>query len=336
MNHKRWTKEEEKFLKEHYSDDYVFLCKSLGRSHSAVKTKLYELNLRRTKSGSVPKIVEPTEQMTYNRSDMINALRLEGYSVERPKMKTDEEFRLPLVKPTGKIKFGIVSDSHLGSKFQQLTHLNTFYQVCEKQGITMIVHAGDVCEGNGKLYRGQSYEMFLFGADAQREYICKNYPKYKGVKTYMIGGSHDYSFFKTEGYDILDAIAQRREDLVYLGNAGAYLHINGLKIYLHHPSGGVPYARSYRLQKLIEQIAPENKPHILISGHLHIPAYIPGYRNVEGFQVGCFQSQTPYLKAKGLFPWIAGLIVEVETDKKGIRSIQSRWYPYYVPLKNDF
>ena len=205
--------------------------------------KMFKLGLRLNsrKDGNIPKIVAPTEQMTYNRNEMIEALRLDGYSVERPRMKSDEEFKLPITKPTGKIKFGIVSDSHLGSKFQQLTHLHTFYQECEQQGITMIVHAGDVCEGNGKLYRGQSYEMFLFGADSQREYIVKNYPKYKGVKTYMIGGSHDYSFFKTEGYNILDAVASKRRDLIHLGNAGAYLHINGLNVYLHHPSGGVPY-----------------------------------------------------------------------------------------------
>jgi len=103
-----------------------------------------------------------------------------------------------------------------------------------------------------------------------------------------------------------------------------------------HPSGGIPYARSYRLQKVVEQIAPELKPHILFLGHLHAACWLPAYRNVESIMVGCFESQTPYLREKALFPLIAGAIFEYQKDEDGLISSNLTWYPTYVPRENDF
>jgi len=103
-----------------------------------------------------------------------------------------------------------------------------------------------------------------------------------------------------------------------------------------HGAGGASYARSYKLQKIIEQLAPEQKPHMLFLGHYHIQAHIPAYRNVEGYLIGCFQAQTPFLTRLGLQPTIGGLIVEVITDETGIKSVKTEWIPFYVQKKNDF
>jgi hypothetical protein len=45
---------------------------------------------------------------------------------------TDKEF-----------EFGVISDTHLCSKFEKLDELHTFYAICNKVGIRHIVHAGD-------------------------------------------------------------------------------------------------------------------------------------------------------------------------------------------------
>lgn len=198
-----------------------------------------------------------------------------------------------------------------------------------------MLHCGDLVEGE-RLYRGQEYERFLHGADAQIEFAVKNYPRRKGVCTKVIGGSHDYSFYKLAGIDVLESINRQRNDIEYLGMWGAFVEIDGIKIYLHHGTSGISYARSYKLQKLIEQLAPEQKPHMLFDGHYHVSCHIPMYRNVVGWLVPCFQAQTPYLKGKGLYPEIAGLICEVTPDENGIGKIRFEVIPFYVPVKDDF
>jgi len=203
-------------------------------------------------------------------------------------------------------------------------------------GITKIFHGGDVVEGSGKLFKGQIYEMFLHGSDSQIGYTIENYPKAGKIKTYMIGGSHDYSFYKDIGYDILEAIAEKRKDIHYLGMNGAFLKVGNISIYLMHGSGGVAYARSYRIQKIIEQMSPEQKPHILLLGHYHVPCWLPGYRNVEGLQLPCFQAQTPYMKGKGLFPFIGGIILEFTHDKTGLTSFKPEIVPFYKVVQGDF
>ena len=154
--------------------------------------------------------------------------------------------------------------------------------------------------------------------------------------TYLVGGNHDESFYKTDGTDVSLRIDEKRDDILYLGLYGAYLKFGDIRIYMMHGDGGVAYARSYKMQKIIEQLAPENKPHILLLGHYHQPCYMEGYRNVEGFQLKCFQSQTPYLKGKGYFPVIGGTILTIHQSEKGLESIDIYNKVYYVPIKDDY
>ena len=95
-------------------------------------------------------------------------------------------------------------------------------------------------EGTGNQYRGQRFEMFIHGADAMVEYTVDNYPRVRGMRTMVIGGSHDYSFYKSDGIDVLKAIAAKRDDISYLGMSGAFVQFGKVKVYMMHPSGGVP------------------------------------------------------------------------------------------------
>ena len=154
--------------------------------------------------------------------------------------------------------------------------------------------------------------------------------------TYLIGGNHDESFYKAEGTDVLHRLSEKRNDIMYLGLYGAYLKLGHIKIYMMHGAGGVAYARSYKLQKIIEQMAPQLKPHLLFVGHWHVANHLPMYRNVEGFQLGCFQSQTPYLKRKGVYPTLAGLIVKIYPDERGLSAIDTHWEYYHRPIEHDY
>ena len=97
---------------------------------------------------------------------------------------TDEEF-----------EFGVISDTHLCSRYEAINELHTFYAICNKIGIKHIVHAGDLIDG-GMSHAGWENEIHTFGADRQVAYVVKNYPSVDGINTYFISGSHDYSFWK--------------------------------------------------------------------------------------------------------------------------------------------
>jgi len=87
---------------------------------------------------------------------------------------------------------------------------------------------------------GWENEIHTFGADRQVKYLCDNYPKYDGIKTAFILGSHDYSFWKKAGHNVGIEIQQKRPDLVYLGMSEGNLRLGTVKVKMVHPSGGMP------------------------------------------------------------------------------------------------
>ena len=298
-------------------------CRDKFRRHGSISS------LSINEEGEMEMKLEKTDL-----AELLEEISRRGFISTRREMLVDRTYKFPRkLKP---FKLGIVSDTHLGSSCQQITLLHEAYKIMKDKGVRKVLHIGDLTDGNGKQFKGQVYEMFLHGADSIADYAIKNYPKIKGITTYIIGGSHDYSFFKEDGTDILQRIGEKRSDIKYLGMFGAYINIGKICIYVMHGSGGVAYARSYRMQKIIEQFPPEKKPNMLFLGHYHVECHLPNYRNVAGFQVPCFQTQTNYLRAKGLSPEIGFLIVEIFPDTKGLAHYTPDWHPFYVPIHGDF
>lgn len=181
------------------------------------------------------------------------------------------------------------------------------------------------------MYRGHMDEIFLHGAEAQEEYAVKNYPRSeRKTKTYIIGGQHDYCYIKQNGHNSLKAICKERKDLIYRGFFAASFNIKGFLISLQHPGGGVAYARSYKIQKILEGMTGEmveiirtypeqlnQLPLVTLFGHWHVKALLPGYMGIDGISLPCFQSQTIYLKQKGLMPNIGCVILEIWLNQDG-------------------
>lgn len=266
--------------------------------------------------------------------DAIALLQGSGYrvSIDRP-----QEQRIKLApKKTKHHRFGVVSDTHMGSKYQQLTYLHEFYDLCSKEGIDTVLHVGDLVHGSPKMHRDMILESFVHGADAQVDYAAENYPKREGIKTLLIAGNHDTSFWEDSGSDVVSHFCQQREDATYLGQRGAYVEFGSASVYLWHPRGGGSYALSYRLQKWIEQVSPDAKPHMVLVGHWHSPVHIPAYRNVEALRLPCYQSQTPFEKTLGLHPVVGGMLMDLWTSDEGIEDLQTRWVLRRVPKKADY
>jgi predicted phosphodiesterase len=165
---------------------------------------------------------------------------------------------------------GVVSDTHLSSVHQQLTHLNSMYDIFAARGIKNVFCPGDLTEGNGRIYRGQVYEMFNHGSDAQRDYLVSHFPSRPGIRTYVIAGNHDYSFQESDGCDVVKGFANQREDIEYLGIYQADIIYNGVRFRLQH--GASSGKGTDVLERYIKAYGAD-VPDVLLVGHYHTAVF---------------------------------------------------------------
>ena len=234
------------------------------------------------------------------------------------------------------VKFAVVSDTHINSKYTQLSYLHEFYEECKRRGVKHVYHAGDISDGEN-MRVGHNYELYKIAADEQVDEICRVYPCVDGITTHFITGNHDASTMKHCGFDIGTAIASRRPDMEYLGRDTAIIHLTPkCTMQLLHPWDGGSYSISYRPQKIVEAMDGGTKPNILVIGHYHKALWME-YRNISVFMGGCFQGQTPFQRGKGLSRQMGGWIITAYTDKDGhITRITPEFIPFYVDISDDY
>lgn len=234
------------------------------------------------------------------------------------------------------IIFALMGDTQIGSKYTQLSYLHNFYDIVEQRGIKDVYHTGDLTDGL-KMRVGHEYELYEVSADEMRDDVIKNYPLREGVRTHFITGNHDASIYKQVGYDIGQAIAHERPDMEYLGRDCAIVKLTpNCTLELRHPWDGTAYALSYKLQKMIEAMESDSKPNILAVGHYHKVEYM-FYRNVHAFQTGCFQSQTPFTRGKGISVHMGGWIIDIKVGTDGtIKELSPTFIPFYNSIQNDY
>lgn len=234
------------------------------------------------------------------------------------------------------IKFGLMGDTQIGSKYTQITHLREFYDICERLGIPNVYHTGDITDGL-KMRPGHEYELYMSSSDDLVKHIADIYPKKTGITTHFITGNHDASIYKQVGHDIGASISKERSDMKYLGRDCAIVNLTpNCTLEMRHPWDGTAYATSYKPQKIIEAMESDSKPNILAIGHYHKAEYL-FHRNVNCFQTGCFQSQTPFTRGKGISINMGGWIVYIAVSDDGtVKSISPTFVPFYKAITDDY
>lgn len=237
---------------------------------------------------------------------------------------------------TSTLRFAIMGDTQIGSRYTQLTYLHDFYDLCEREGIKDVYHTGDITDGI-KMRPGHEYELYEISTDELRDDVVKNYPMRDGITTHFITGNHDASLYKHVGYDIGQGIAYLRPDMKYLGRDCAVVNLTpNCTLEMRHPWDGSAYALSYKIQKMIEAMESDSKPNILAVGHYHKAEYM-FYRNVHALQTGCFQAQTPFTRGKGISTHLGGWLVTIHVDEFGtIRRFAPEFVPFYKSIENDY
>lgn len=234
------------------------------------------------------------------------------------------------------VRFGLIGDTHINSKYAQLTFLHDFYDECAREGIETVYHCGDIDDGEG-MRVGHAYDCYTQGADEHVAEIVRVFPKRTGIKTRFITGNHDASMMKRCGHNIGPVIAKDRPDMEYLGSDCARVWLTPtVDLELRHPWDGSAYSISYKVQRMIEGMDIYNRPQVIAVGHYHKGGefYFGG---VEAFMVPCFQGETPFSIGKNIPVAMGGYIVEIRLDDDGsIKSVAPRRLRYVKAIKDDW
>ena len=304
----------------------------------------------------ITKVTKVLKKLNWSKKDLDKSIincRSNGYEIHidngnifLSKTNVREPEKITQLTKYNEIIFGVASDTHFGSKSCQLTALNEFAEIMRKKGVRHIFVPGDLTAGFD-VYPGQIHDVYAIDAKEQEDSVLLNLPT--GFNWYVLGGNHDYSFIKRGGgYNIISVLASKRKDIHYVGFDEANVPIlNNVDVKLFHPSGGVPYSISYRLQKSMEQITmselqsivrgTKDKPTVrfVLAGHLHIQMQAM-FGSIWGAQCGSFEGQTNYLKRKGLVPSIGGWIVKATLGLNGLlKNFESKYY-IFDELEDDY
>jgi hypothetical protein len=314
------------------------LMNKYGLTHKQITGRKERLGIRQDDStrrqsykekGQQARLAPKTEQ------EMIEHLESRGFAVIK-ELPHDVHYTVP-GKPGDHYKFAVVCCTHLGNVHQQISHLHDFYKHAESLGVTEFWNAGDTTDGPDSMHPAMRHEHFKHTFDGAVDYFVSAYPKPKNGVTKLILGNHDEAWLKDgSGSDIGRAIALRRNDIEYIGRRTATIAIGGAKILIMHGHGGGAYARSYRMQKIVEQFSVDRRPDVLLLGNYHEGCYLPNYLGTESFLLPCFESQTPFLAGLGKQPLIAGLVIDMELGQRGIRDIKVDWRVYKQPVLGDY
>ncbi|MHB9019401.1 MAG: metallophosphoesterase family protein [Minisyncoccota bacterium] len=270
--------------------------------------------------------------------DLIQQMEEAGFCVTREK-PAEAFFKAAPRKEKGRLLLGVVSDTHLGSETQQLTHLHDLYRQFAERGIKTVLHSGDLVDGI-HVYKGQEFEVFKNTAMGQRDYAISHYPHVPGIQTILISGNHDFDWVKQGFGDIVEDFASARKDVTYLGYSKAiYETEDGLRILLRHPrGGGGGKTRSLPLQNVLDKVDHKAPPHMVFLGHYHHSLYLPHYKGMSGYMTPCLQSMTPFMNERDMSPDVGGLIWEVFYNEQGItrQVLEEIIYPEASFVDKDF
>jgi UDP-2,3-diacylglucosamine pyrophosphatase LpxH len=287
---------------------------------------LNELKSKRTLDWLVRRLAESDEVILAAASK----LQLSGYSGVTVWVEDNEVWLYNDTKPVAgrehfdmaslfegeTIRFAVVSDTHLGSKYEALEELYYFYTYAASKGIKVFYHVGDISEGYYSNRPVSIKETHKVGFTDQLNYIVDNYPKRKGITTYFITGNHDLTHMRNGFANMGDAINRLREDMVYLGHNHAKVDLTpNLELSLVHPTDGVSKSLSLKLQNLIDA-NPARRADIVLVGHYHKAVNVK-YRGVYGYLLPSFQHQTPFMADNNIVSEVAGTIFTIKVDREG-------------------
>lgn len=226
-----------------------------------------------------------------------------------------------------KIKFGVLSDTHIGSIYFKEKWLKQAFEIFDDEKCSFITHSGDLTEGFSNR-PGHVYEMTHIGVDQQKTYAIKQLSIWK-KPIYIIDGNHDRWYMKSSGTIIVKDIADALPNVTFLGHDEGLVSLNhNVNINLWHGEDGSSYAISYRVQKIVEAFTGGEKPNMLIAGHVHKQGYFME-RHIHCLIAGACSMQSKWMRSTRKANHAGFHVVELHINKLGISRCKVEWFPFY-------
>jgi hypothetical protein len=242
-----------------------------------------------------------------------------------------------------KIKFGVISDLHIGSKYYRPDVLQHAIENFKREKVQFVINCGDTIEGMSDR-EGHIYELELpggLGVTNQVNLLANEFKPFDdiGLDVYSIEaqGSHGgWSYKKSNmGLEIHDYIESKVPAYKFLGYNEATLVVEGIKIRIRHPERG-------NVQSYVNSLPGGHKPHMVFDGHFHNRTGYVINRNVHCFDCGTMQDQTPFLERMSSPSLVGYYIIEITigeatngstqvrlTSGKYLESVSVKFVPFY-------
>jgi hypothetical protein len=281
------------------------------------------------------KATRSAKQIREDLKESIAEAERAGYVVHKPRPKDVSAHTLDLSHLTGKdrLKLAVVSCTHLGSKYQQVTALREFCEYAARVAkVDGFVHGGDFGDGPTSRHANPT-EVFKHDYGASRDYLVDTLPV-TGKPWYVISGNHDDWWTLDGGPDMIAEVCDRRDDLNYLGKSLGYIEFKDTLIEVLHMNAGSAYAYSYKLQKHIGSLSAERQPNVCLLANFHKFCALM-YQGVLGIQLPAFQRQTAWMATKSLVSEVGGVIVEIGLQPRGIAPLTKFETVYFEHPRED-
>ncbi len=234
--------------------------------------------------------------------------------------------------PVMALRFGVVSDTHFGSPRTNVALLRAAYRFFEEQGITEVIHAGNILAGNAS--RQYPHDRVTVSLEGQLDLLRRNYPQHPGITTYYILGQKDRDFV-TAKTDLLFEIEEiMPSNFKYIGMLRADLVFNPenkkpLVIRVSNEKQKYTFGVSYQPQKRLDSIAGGEKPSVWLSGGGE-QLWEARYRDVEKFKLLCLQNQTTEMLDRGFQAIVGFCVVTVVPLERGVELYAKKFTDFSV------
>ena len=191
-------------------------------------------------------------------------------------------------------KVGVISDLRFGSKNEQIAMLNDIYRKFAKDGVSIVIVAGNLLEGKYNKTDETKFGKSLITNDAygQADHLIKYFPCVEGIRTLFITGDTDHTWGKE--LDVGKYIASKRDDMVYLGPKNCNLYFNNVCIKVESlKKTGESYTIAYSPQKYSRSMSSyEDYDAIFLGGTLTAQEF-PQIRDTRIFAIPSVVERTP-------------------------------------------
>lgn len=315
-------------------NDAFMIVKKLLHRGSTIEDLVKQADISETEVFGIMKLLEERDFISVKK---IGLGKTAIYIIDKTATEIEKREYVHAIGKQREFTFMVVSDTHMGSVYEQPSFINFCYDLAKERGIETVYHVGDISDGYYTNRPEQTYALHVLGFDQQAEYIERVYPRREGITTYFITGNHDDTHIRNGGADIGKRIAANRKDMIYLGVGFARVNLTpNCSMELFHPLDGSSYALSYSAQKYIDSLSGGDKPNILLVGHHHKAMYF-FYRNIHAYECPSMCMQSAWEKRKRINNTSGAWILTVLVDEEGtVVSMKNELIPQYSKVKDDY